>query len=278
MQTQKIKVKRENVSSLFKQLKAKEKEIERMENEFISIVSHELKNPLTVIKGAISLVKEGDLGEVNEKQFDFLNRADENVDILNGLISKMLDIYRIESGNLVLIRSNTDISNIFDDAIKDLSLMITKKDINVIVSIDENIGPLLIDEHKIKEVAKELLSNAIRFSNIGGEVRVGGRLDGRSAVIEVIDHGDGMERDKYEKLFTKFSSTNLTKPKEGGGGLGLGLAVAKGIIEAHKGSIWAESDGPGKGSRFTFTLPRNSDKIHSKHSASNISNKVKTEF
>jgi signal transduction histidine kinase len=244
----------EVIKERLKQVESREERLDKLESEFIAVASHEFKNPLTIIKGAVSLVKEGDLGEVNEKQCDMLRRADEQVDVLNGLITKLLDIYRIEMGKLEISRQEISISEIAHQVANEMSIKAMEKDVTIEIASHGSTDNVLGDALKIKEVISDLLSNAIKFSYFGGKVRIKITGEGGCVRTEVTDDGEGIEDEIFTNLFHKFITSVVSNPKQDGG-LGLGLGVAKGIVEAHGGKIWAESEGPGKGSRFTFTLP-----------------------
>jgi len=245
----------EELKERLKYIESREDRIDKLESDFIALASHEFKNPLTVIKGAVCLVKEGDLGEVNTKQYDMLRQADEQVGVLDGLITKLLDIYRIETGKLFISKKDISILQIAHEAANELTGKAMEKDVTIEITSPGGPDNVMGDALRIKEVILHLLSNAVDFSRQGGKVRV--KVTGESGRVrtEVIDNGEGMEDDILDRLFRKFATTCTTNIKKGSG-LGLSLAISKGIIKAHGGRIWAESEGPGKGSRFIFTLPK----------------------
>jgi len=257
------------INERLKQVENREDRLDKLESEFIAIASHEFKNPLTVIRGAVNLIKEGDLGEINAKQYDMLRQADEEVGVLDGLITKFLDIYRIERGKLYISRRDCSILQIAHDAANEITGKAMEK--NITIEITSSIGPdnVLGDAIRIKEVILSLLSNAIDFSRPGGKVRVKITGDSGRVRTEVIDKGEGIDADIMVRLFRKFATTCTTNIKKGSG-LGLSLAVSKGIVEAHGGKIWAESEGPGNGSRFIFTLPRNGNGTESGNKGKNL--------
>jgi signal transduction histidine kinase len=247
----------EELKERLKHIETREDRLDKLESEFIALASHEFKNPLTVIKGAVCLVKEGDLGEVNPKQYDMLRQADEQVGVLDGLITKFLDIYRIETGKLYISKKDISILQIAHEAANELTGKAMEKDVTIEISSLGGPDNVLGDAARIKEVIFSLLLNAVDFSRPGGRVRVKVTGEGGRVRTEVIDNGEGIEDDLLDRLFRKFATTCTTNPKKGSG-LGLSLAVSKGIVEAHGGKIWAESEGPGKGSKFMFTLPKSS--------------------
>jgi len=243
------------INERLKHVESREARLDKLESEFIAVVSHEFKNPLTVIKGAVCLVKEGDLGEINPKQYEMLNRADEEVGVLDGLITKFLDIYRIETGKLYISKKDISILQIAHEAANELTGKAMEKDVTIEITSPGGPDNVMGDALRIKEVISCLLLNAVDFSRTGGRVRVKVMGEGGRVRTEVIDNGEGIEKDLLGRLFQKFATTCTTNIKKGSG-LGLSLAVSKGIVEAHGGKIWAESEGPGKGSKFIFTLPK----------------------
>jgi signal transduction histidine kinase len=245
----------EALKERLKHIESREDRLDMLESEFIALASHEFKNPLTVIKGALCLVKEGDMGEVNPKQYEMLNRADEQVGVLDGLITKFLDIYRIETGKLNISRKEISILQIAHEAASEITGKAVEKDVTIEITSRGGPDNVIGDASRIKEVILSLLSNAVNFSRQGGMVRVKVTGEGGRVRTEVIDNGEGIEDDLLDRLFQKFATTCTTNIKIGSG-LGLSLAVSKGIVEAHGGKIWAESEGPGKGSKFIFILPK----------------------
>jgi signal transduction histidine kinase len=188
-----------------------------------------------------------------------LRQADEEVGVLDGLITKFLDIYRIETGKLYISRKDISVLQIAHESASEITGKAMEKDVTIEITSGGGPDNVMADASRIKEVISCLLSNAIDFSRPGGKVRVKVTGEGGRVRTEVIDHGEGMGDDILDRLFQKFATTCTTNIKKGSG-LGLSLAVSKGIVEAHGGKIWAESEGPGKGSKFIFTLPKASQK------------------
>jgi signal transduction histidine kinase len=162
----------EELKERLKHIETREDRLDKLESEFIALASHEFKNPLTVIKGAVCLVKEGDLGEVNPKQYDMLRQADEQVGVLDGLITKFLDIYRIETGKLYISKKDISILQIAHEAANELTGKAMEKDVTIEISSLGGPDNVLGDAARIKEVIFSLLLNAVDFSRHGGRVRV----------------------------------------------------------------------------------------------------------
>ncbi len=229
-----------------------------IEKDFISIASHELRNPLTIIKGAVWLVKEGDLGKVNDEQCNMLERADEQVNRLTDIISKLQYISEIDTGDIELFNEKISLFELAKKVIKENEFLASLKDLKVDIESPDDLPYVVADAQKIHDVLANLLSNAIKFSYMGGRIKIRISKKNDKIVTEVMDNGEGVPKRLLPKLFNKFITTDLRSPKRGGG-IGLGLAVAKGFIEAQGGDIWAQSKGTDKGSKFIFTLPIHKD-------------------
>ncbi|EHP85780.1 cache domain-containing protein [Methanotorris formicicus] len=227
------------------------KELDRLKSEIIAIVSHELRTPLTSIKGYVELVLDGTMGPLNESQRKCLEIANENINRLKRLIESMLDLSKIERGELEMRIEKINLRDSVDKVLNTLKPLASGKN----VSIDCNVEDITIegDEDKIDQVLMNLIENAIKYSPINGKVKIEGFREGDYVHIKVTDNGPGIPKKEINKIFDKFYQVDSsTKRKKGGSGLG--LAVCKSIVEAHNGSIWVESK-LGKGSTFHVLLP-----------------------
>lgn len=229
------------------------KELDRMKTEFVSMVSHELRTPLTSIKGYVSMLREGELGELTPEQLEFLDITLENADRLMGLINDLLDISRIESGRLRLSLSDFDFGDVIKAVRSDMRAMGETKQIKTIV--EGSTGPVRVhaDRDRVVQILANLLSNAYKYSPEGSTVRIRSHVDGRFAKIQVIDQGMGLSEQDLAKLFTKFFRTEAAK-KRGISGTGLGLSISRQLVEMQGGEMSVKSE-IGQGSTFTFTLP-----------------------
>ncbi len=247
---------REELGKLAKQLeKANEKlkKLDALKDEFISIASHQLRTPLTVIKGYLSMIMEGDFGKVNGKQVDPMHKITESSDRLVQLVENMLNVSRIESGrlkfNFIEVQLEDLVKSVVDELINKAKLKLLKLNFNVPAL---PLPKVRIDEEKIRQVVINLIDNSIKYTD-KGSVNVEVAQAGNGIQFCVSDTGAGIKKDDLGKLFQKFSrGTGATSITEG---TGLGLYVARQMVEAHKGKIWAESKGEGMGSRFCFSLP-----------------------
>jgi len=230
---------------------SKEVEIDRMKTEFISVVSHELRTPLTSIKGYIDLILDGDTGEINELQRDFLGIVIQNSDRLNSLINDLLDIEKIETGKIVMKFVKISLSDLINTAVKTMKSTAENKGLKLISQIEEGIE-IYSDSDRIIQVLTNLISNAIKFTK-KGKVTVKAKLiNGKSEII-VQDTGVGISKSDKKKLFTKFFRSDDEYTKEVGG-TGLGLSIVKEIVEKHGGEIEVESE-LNKGSEFRVIIP-----------------------
>ncbi len=247
----------------------REKEIDRMKSDFISIVSHELRAPLANIKNAVSIVEIA--GEVNEDQQEFLSIAMEDIDRLSRLISQLLDISRIESGRMELDFESINVGSVAAASITSLERRADEKNIAIINKIPDDLPQLSADKDRLTQIFTILIDNALKFADEGGKITVdakytpGGQVSVGATVatkslnsldvmeISVSDTGIGIASKDLDKVFNRFQQLSSSSTRKEGG-TGLGLAIAKEIIEKHHGKIWVESQ-IGKGSTFTFILP-----------------------
>ena len=225
----------------------------RLRADFLAQVSHELRMPLSTIKGSSSTLLQAmsDLDPAEVHQFHQI--IDAQADYMRDLISDLLDVARIETGTLPVMPEPTELARLIDDARAKLQSGggVSKLQIELAPRL-----PLVMaDRRRIVQVLSNLLSNAAKYSRESSAIKVSAKQDGILVAITVADEGQGLSTARLQYIFSKFSPKD---PEDGGReseGSGLGLAICKGIVEAHGGRIWAESDGPGLGTRFTFTLP-----------------------
>ena len=224
-------------------------ELERLRAEFLAMVSHELRQPLTSIKGSAATA----LGSSDEMDAavvrQFFRIIEEQADHMHYLVSDLLDVARIETGTLAVNPEPADVALLVDRA-RDAFISAGGRN-NLTIDIGLDLPLVLADRRRIVQVLANLLSNAARHSSASSAISVSAVREGVDVAISVCDEGRGIPAESLPHLFGKFSKS---RSEEQGEETGLGLAVCKGIVEAHGGRIWAESDGPGLGARFTFTL------------------------
>ncbi|MCY4557054.1 MAG: response regulator [Chloroflexi bacterium] len=224
-------------------------DLERLRAEFLGMVSHELRTPLTSIRGsANTLLDEGAmLDPVEMRQFHRI--IFEQSERMRGLISDLLDVARIESGSLSVTPAPVEVSALVEEA-KGVFLAAGGEN-NIRIGLPPDLPMVMADRRRVVQVLNNLLSNAVRHSPESSVIRVGAASDAVQVAVSVSDRGRGIPADLLPRLFRKFSRSADEEQED----TGLGLAICKGIVEAHGGRIWAESDGPDTGARFTFTLP-----------------------
>jgi two-component system phosphate regulon sensor histidine kinase PhoR len=227
------------------------RQLEQAKSDFVSTVSHELRTPLTSIKAYTATLLREDVHFNEETKKEFLRVIEEETDRLTRLISDLLDVSRIDSGKLELKTREFDFVKLVKIVVEKIQSQADKHNINLVapeypVSVDA-------DADKIEQVMLNLLGNAVKYSPSGGEVEV--RIKEYSHKVEcaIQDQGVGIPKEHLTKIFEKFQRVD-NRATRGIGGTGLGLYISKSIVEAHGGTIWAES-APGKGSVFHFTLP-----------------------
>ncbi|MCD6149733.1 hypothetical protein J7J13_03045 [bacterium] len=229
------------------------KQLDRAKSEFISIASHQLRTPLGTVKGFVSLLMEGSYGEISEKVKEVLKKISTSNERLLSLVNDLLDLSRIEAGKMQYDFDYWQIEDIVQE-IKDM-LLLKAKEKGLYLKVDFPSPPLpkiRIDGAKIREVISNLVENAIKYTKRGG-VEVNFKQENNLVRIIVSDTGIGIPQDEMLRLFSKFSrGKNVGRIDTDG--TGLGLFVGRKIVKAHKGRIWAESEGENKGSRFIIEL------------------------
>jgi PAS domain S-box-containing protein len=230
-----------------------EREAMQMKNEFVSTVSHELRTPLTSIKGYIDLILDGEAGEVNEIQREFLAIVKENSDRLVELINDMLDISRIESGRIVLKVQPLDLAERVTGAVNTFRAVLDQQGRTIFVDVPEDLPKAAGDPDRVGQVLINFISNAIKYSPQGGNVYVRALVDDDMVRLEVRDEGIGISAEDQVKLFQKFYRVDSSLTREIGG-TGLGLSICKSIIELLGGDVGVTSEA-GQGSVFWFSLP-----------------------
>jgi|GEM_PF-812442 len=229
------------------------KRLNNLQRIFLNITSHELRTPMTAIKGYAQLLSAGMLGKVTDEQKNALDTIRRNIDRLDRLINDILDISRLESGTIGLEPEQCDISEIVKDAVDTMKFAADAKGIEIVLEIDGKMPVLYADKGRLKQVFLNLLSNAIKFSERGKKVIVRLEKERNHVVASVKDFGRGIPKSKQKKIFEPFYQVDRGMDRKYGG-LGLGLSITRAIVKAHGGSIEVESE-VGKGSTFYVRLP-----------------------
>ena len=229
------------------------KDLDRMKSEFIATVSHELRTPLTSLSMGIDILSQEVIGSINQRQKDLLAAAKDDTERLRKLVKELLDLSKLESGKYEMKKELVDFRRLVADAVRPLRLPFEEKQILLELNIPEHLHALSADPHQLSWVVTNLLSNALRYTEPGGKVRLTAGEENQALFVTVADTGYGIPQENLETIFDKFvqvkSSTETTP-----GSVGLGLAIAREVVEAHGGQIWVESQ-IGVGSTFFFTIP-----------------------
>jgi len=225
------------------------KELEQLKDDFIGMVSHELKTPLTVLSGALNVAMTAGLPE--EEKTTLLQDAVWGTDTMADIVDNLLELSRSQSKRLVLQPVALDVGNIIARIIRQSSGKSANH--SVVADVPDGLPEIKADLTRIERILDNLVDNAIKYSPDGGEVKVSARREGENLLVSVSDHGIGIASQDAEKLFQPFSRLD-TLSGTAIKGIGLGLVVCRRLVEAHGGKIWVESE-MGKGSTFKFTLP-----------------------
>jgi two-component system, OmpR family, phosphate regulon sensor histidine kinase PhoR len=233
----------------------RERELERVRSDFLTVVSHELRTPLTAVKGSLDLLLDGDAGALEPLQQRFLQTARRNAERLISLVQDLLDLSRLEAGQVSLTLQPADIRRILDDVIIGLGAIFESKHQQVHVELPTQPVLVMADRRRFEQVVTNLLGNASNYTPEEGriEVRAQPDPDAGQAVLTVRNSGPGIAPEDREHLFEKFyrGGNALTRRD---GGSGLGLAIVKSLVDLHHGTIAVESE-PGNGAAFIVRLP-----------------------
>lgn len=225
------------------------KEVDRIRSEFVHTVSHDLRSPLTSVIGYSELIERA--GPLNEQQRDFVNRIQDSIRHITSLINDLLDIGTIEAG-IDTRREFVQLEGILRYTIDMLHGQIKAKHLTIKTELANGLPALRANPIRLRQVLDNIVGNAIKYSNTGGEIYISIRAEGNQVILEVTDQGPGILPSDQPHIFDKFyRGTNIAANIEGSG---LGLAIVKNIVENHQGRIWVEST-IGKGSSFFVVLP-----------------------
>jgi PAS domain S-box-containing protein len=229
------------------------REVDRMKEEFVSIVSHELRTPLTSIRGSVQLVL-GEPGSVPDPEHrGLLQIALNNCERLVRIINDILDVSKIESGNLVLHRKPVNVSDLIRQSIDVVAGAARNANVSLAAKLPADLRPVMVDPDRIVQAIVNLLSNAVKFAPTGSTVTVAARGTDQMATVTVSDEGEGIAPENLNRLFRKFQQVDSSSSRRKGG-TGLGLAITKALVEQHGGRIYVDSE-LNKGTRFSLTLP-----------------------
>lgn len=229
-------------------------ELDRTKSEFVSIASHQLRTPLTAMKGYISMILEGTYGKLDTKQKKPIESVYESSERLIRLVNDLLNVSRIESGKTEMKWEQGSVETIIQSVVEELGIKLKERNVELIFEKPENSLPLIrIDKEKIRNVVLNIVDNAIRYTS-QGKITLSAVAQQQNVLIRIQDTGEGMTQEEIGKLFKTFSRGGAGM-KFSTEGAGLGLYIARKFLEMHKGRIWVESAGKGQGSTFFVELP-----------------------
>lgn len=227
-------------------------ELDRMRHEFLAMMVHELRTPLTVVKGGTETILAHQDRISKEAVAEILNAMKNSAQTMLTLVNGLLDAAKISAGKFTILATPQSIEPLLKEKEISFKPLAQGKNLTLEILVEENLPLLKIDKERINQVLNNLLSNAIKFTD-SGKVSVQVKKEDHQVVVSVSDTGRGISSDDQKKLFLKF--VQILEPQDGRKpGTGLGLLIAKGIVEAHGGKIWINSE-VGKGSTFSFNLP-----------------------
>jgi HPt (histidine-containing phosphotransfer) domain-containing protein/two-component sensor histidine kinase len=223
--------------------------------DFYAMVTHDLRNPTTLIILASSMLTDGSVEPLTPRQLEFVSMINEAADRLLRLINDYLDFAAIDAGYLRLDRSEVDLREVVESSAHFVRLQTQVKRQTLTLDMPADAVRVWADAERLKQVLDNLFSNAIKYTPVGGHIALRLRVEGEQAIFRVSDTGIGVSPDQLPALFAKYHRLSGDATR-GILGTGLGLVIVKEIVEAHGGSIRAESEGvPGKGASFTFNIP-----------------------
>jgi len=238
-------------------LRVQAEDANRIKDEFLGTLSHELRTPLNAITGWAHLLQAGTLGAVEQARAveTILRNARQQA----RLIEDLLDVSRIISQKLSLTLSALDLKKVIEAAVEAVTPALIEKQLRVTLDFAPESHEVLGDSLRLQQVLANLLNNSIKFCSPAGQISIGTRREGALLLLQVSDNGCGIAAEFLPLLFERFRQAGHPLARAKGGGLGLGLAIARYLVEAHRGTITAESAGEGRGATFTVSLPRLSE-------------------
>jgi len=231
-----------------------EKEIEKMKDDFVHSITHDLRSPMTSIRGFVEVLLDGSAGEINEEQKEFLKIIDVSSQKLLGMINNILDVAKLEAGKMKLNLMEFNPKETVERVIRIVEPQAVKSGVKLLTQGLDSLPSIRADCDLMERVIMNLVANAIKFTPSKGRVEIIGEDLPDKIQIAVADTGMGIPKDYLDKIFDKFQQVGTDRGEERGSGLG--LTIARYGVEAHLGKIWAESE-LGKGSKFSFWIPKN---------------------
>jgi signal transduction histidine kinase len=243
-------------AQLYEKTRSQARELEKaskMQADFAAMIAHDLRSPLMNISGAAEVMMNGMFGSVNEEQKQWFGKILANSGSLVSLVSDFLDVSKLEAGYVDVIKEPVDLERLIQKSLDNFLILAQEKQIALINAVDSPAPLIQADPRRLDQVLSNLISNAIKFTQPGGHIKVGaGQVDASHAQVWVKDNGVGIPPAEIGTLFEKYRQCSNIR-ESGQKGTGLGLVICKMVVQAHGGRIWVESE-EGKGSTFCFTL------------------------
>ncbi len=233
----------------FNRMSSELESLERVRRDLVANVSHELKTPISALRAHLENLLDG----VERPEPATLQVMLAQSERLGRLVDQLLELSRLESGDLPLHREEVQLRPLVSRVLSEIEVTRARDDVELAQEVPEDLPAIFADAERVHQVLFNLLDNAVRFTPSGGQVRVTASRHNGSVDVAVTDTGPGIDAEHLPRLFDRFYRVDTARSREEGG-TGIGLAIARSVVEAHGGRIWAESE-PGKGSTFTFELP-----------------------
>lgn len=242
------------LDSVFHEMAISLRQAEATKREFVQMISHDLRTPLTAILGTFELLSSGAYGKLSERGETRVADAQRESERLIGMINELLDIDKLESGNMQLLCEDVELQAILRRAAEAVTVIADNRNLKLEIT---DLNPQVhVDEDRIVQILINLLGNAVKYSPEGGKIKIGAEPEKEFVRIDVIDEGPGIPKKDKKAIFERFAQIEEAEYKRSGSS-GLGLAICKALVESHGGMIAVDSE-VGQGSRFWFTLPLSS--------------------
>jgi signal transduction histidine kinase len=238
-----------DLTGAFNKMAARLGEIDRLKDEFFTGISHDLKTPLAAIRWSADLLRTGSLGPLTPKQMRLAETIQSSSRRLLALVGQIVELGRLRAGGLQLDLRPTDLRAVIDQAVDEVRPLTEAGQLQIEVAVPGDLSHIKADAGRVQQILVNLLANAVRFTPPGGRVSVAAGMETDQVTVRVADTGVGIPSDLVPKIFDPYEQAH-----RGRGGSGVGLMVVRGLVEAHGGRVWVESE-EGRGSCFTFTLP-----------------------
>jgi len=220
----------------------------------ISVIAHQLKNPIAIVREYLEILKSGDMGQLNIKQLDYLNDAVKNIDQMKEIISDLLDVSKVEGGVYKIKKEPTDLVRITEQIIEEFKILAKSFNCEIVFEKPEKLLLVLTDSEKIRDVIENFIFNALRYKNIGaGKIEIKIQKKENNVIFSCKDRGVGIPSSDSKKIFSKFFRTSKAMQIDPTG-TGLGLYINKAIIKMSGGKIWFKNN-KDKGVTFYFSMP-----------------------